>query len=212
MASSTSLIKSLTSALHATTSALFSSFTRISAIESQTNTHDLNIAKDVTELIGKTPMVYLKSVTEGCVANIAAKLELMEPCCSVKDRAERTHNTREEPLESNILSGGKPRPHIIQGIGAGFVPKNLDKQVLDEVIAISGEEAVKTAKQIALKEGLLVGISSGAAAAAAFQVAKRPENEGKLIVVVFPSFGERYLSTSLFQEFRDECEKMQPEA
>lgn len=109
-----------------------------------------------------------------------------------------------EPKDSPVLTEGRPGPHKIQGIGPNFVPEVLDRDVLDEVIPVEFDDAIRTARDLAAKEGLLVGMSSGAAVWAALQVAARPENAGKNIVVVVPDTGERYISTALFEDLRDE--------
>lgn len=122
---------------------------------------------------------------------------------ALKERKPALHVVAVEPAASPVLSGGAKGPHPIQGIGAGFVPDVLDTDVYDEVITVANDDALATARRAATEEGLLVGISSGAALAAAAEVAQRPENAGKVIVVIIPSFGERYLSTPLFAGLGD---------
>jgi len=117
----------------------------------------------------------------------------------IKARKPSFHSVAVEPADSPVLSGGKKGPHKIQGIGAGFVPEVLDRSVVDEIVTVTNDDAFETARQLAKTEGLLCGISSGAAAWAALQIARRPESAGKMIVAILASTGERYISTELFK-------------
>ena len=154
--------------------------------------HRLTTAEEIwRDTEGKVDILVAGVGTGGTITGVAEVLKQKKPGFKA---------IAVEPAASPVLSGGKPGPHKIQGIGAGFVPDVFKREVVDEIIQVTNENAGATARRLAKEEGILAGISSGAATWAAIEVAKRPENKGKLIVVIIPDTGERYLSTWLFQD------------
>ena len=157
--------------------------------------HRATTAEEVwTQTDGKIDFFIAGVGTGGTITGVAQVL---------KERKPDIKFVAVEPSASPVLSGGQKGPHPIQGIGAGFIPPVLDEDLVDEIITVGNDDALNLARRLAAEEGLLVGISSGAAVVAALEVARRPENEGKLVVVVLPSSGERYLSTVLFNDLAD---------
>jgi cysteine synthase A len=157
--------------------------------------HRLTTAEEIwQDTEGQVDFIVAGVGTGGTITGVAEAIKPRKPSFQV---------VAVEPFNSPVISGGNPGPHKIQGIGAGFIPEVLRTDLIDEVITVSDEEAFQFGRRLAKEEGLLSGISSGANLCAAIQLAQRPENEGKLIVVIQPSFGERYLSTLMFQNIEE---------
>jgi len=154
--------------------------------------HATTTAQEIWEDTEGTVDIFVAGVgTGGTVTGVGKRLKELKPEIQI---------IAIEPYESPVLSGGTPGPHKIQGIGAGFIPKIFQSEIVDEIFTVRGIEAIETSRQLGRQEGLLVGISSGAAAFAAAKIAKRPENKGKVIVALMPDTGERYLTTALYED------------